>query len=135
MGIAGLSRSIAIDMAHFNVRSNCVAPWAYTRMIDAIPTATPEQERTVQRMRTIDASCVAPLAVFLASDAAADVTGQILGMRAGELYLFSQPRPIRTVHRSEGWTAQSLAAHAMPALRGQLVPLETSEDFFCWDPV
>jgi len=135
MAIAGLSRSIAIDMARFNVRSNCIAPWAYTRMIDAIPTATAGQQRTVERMRTVDAARVAPLAVFLASDAAAAVSGQILGMRANELYLFSQPRPTRTLHRGDGWTPQSLAADALPALRRQLVPLETSEDYFCWDPV
>jgi len=135
LGIAGLSRSIAIDMARFNVRSNCIAPWAYTRMIDAIPTRTPEQQRTVQRMRTIDPSHVAPLAVFLASDAAAGLTGQILGMRANELYLFSQPRPVRSVHRGDGWTPQAIAAYGLPALRKQLVPLETSEDFFTWDPI
>lgn len=135
MAIAGLSRSIAIDLARFNVRSNCIAPWAYTRMIDAIPTTTADQQRTVERMRTVDAAQVAPLAVFLASDAAAGVSGQILGMRAHELYLFSQPRPVRTLHRGEGWTPQSLAVYALPALRRQLVPLETSEEFFCWKPV
>ena len=135
MGIAGLSRSIAIDMARFNVRSNCIAPWAYTRMIDAIPTTTAQQQRTVERMRTVQAECVAPLAVFLASAAAEGVSGQILGMRGTELYLFSQPRPVCSIQRSEGWTAQSLAAHALPALRHQLIPLESSEDFFCWDPV
>lgn len=135
MAVAGLSRSIAIDMARFNVRSNCIAPWAYTRMIDAIPTTTAGQQRTVERMRTVDAAQVAPLAVFLASDAATGVSGQIFGMRANELYLFSQPRPLRTLHRGEGWTPQSLSAHALPALRPQLVPLETSEDFFCWEPV
>lgn len=134
MGIAGLSRSIAIDMAHFNVRSNCIAPWAYTRMIDAIPTNI-EQQRTVERIRTVDAACVAPLAVFVAGDAAAGVTGQILGMRGNELYLFSQPRPLRSLQRSGGWTPHTLATHALPALRQQLVPLDTSEDYFCWDPV
>ena len=135
MGIAGLSRSIALDMARQGVRSNCIAPWAYTRMIDAIPTETPEQQLTVQRMRSVDAAKVAPLAVFLASDAAAGVSGQIFGIRANEVFLFSQPRPQRMLHRAEGWTAESLASHALPALRPQLVPLETSEDFFCWDPV
>ena len=39
------------------------------------------------------------------------------------------------LHRADGWTAETIATHAMPALRGELVPLETSEDFFCWDPV
>ena len=135
MGIVGLSRSIALDMARQGVRSNCIAPWAYTRMIDAIPTDTPEQQLTVRRMRGIDAARVAPLAVFLASDAAAGISGQILGMRGNELYLFSQPRPVISLHRADGWTPQRLADHAMPALLRHRVPLDTSEDHFCWDPV
>ncbi len=134
MGIAGLSRSIALDMARQGVRSNCISPWAYTRMIDAIPTETAEQQLTVQRMRTVDAAKVAPLAVFLASDAAAGVSGQIFGIRANEVFVFSQPRPQGLLHRAEGWSAETLASHALPALRRQFVPLETSEDFFCWDP-
>jgi NAD(P)-dependent dehydrogenase (short-subunit alcohol dehydrogenase family) len=135
MGIVGLSRSLALDMARQGVRSNCIAPWANTRMIDAIPTDSAENRLTVQRMRTVDAAQVAPLAVFLASDAAAGVSGQIFGIRANEVFVFSQPRPQRLLHRAEGWTADSIATHAMPALRGELVALETSEDFFCWDPV
>jgi len=135
LGIVGLSRSLALDMARQGVRSNCIAPWAYTRMIDAIPTTTPENQLTVQRMRTVDAAKVAPLAVFLASDAAAGVSGQIFGIRANEVFVFSQPRPQRLLHRAEGWTAATIATHALPALRSELVPLETSEDFFCWDPV
>ena len=134
MGIVGLSRSIAFDMARQGVRSNCIVPWAYTRMIDAIPTTTPENQLTVQRMRTVDAAKVAPLAVFLASDAAAGVTGQILGIRANEVFVFSQPRPQQLLHRAEGWTAQALASHALPALQRHFTPLETSEDYFCWDP-
>jgi NAD(P)-dependent dehydrogenase (short-subunit alcohol dehydrogenase family) len=135
MGIAGLSRSIAIDMARFNVRSNCIAPWAHTRMIEAIPADTPGQRTTHERMRAIEPQHVAPLAVFLASDLAASVTGQILGMRANELFLFSQPRPVRSIHSAQGWTSRGIAAHALPALRHQFIPLETSEDFFCWDPL
>jgi hypothetical protein len=122
-------------MARQGVRSNCIAPWAYTRMIDAIPTETAEQQLTVRRMRTVDAGKVAPLAVFLASEAAAGISGQIFGMRSNELYLFSQPRPLASLHRAEGWTPQTLAAHAKPSLLRQLVPLDTSEDHFNWDPV
>lgn len=135
MGIAGLSRSIAIDMAKFKVRSNCIAPWAHTRMIEAIPEKTPEQQLTHRRMRAIEPQHVAPLAVFLASEAAASITGQVLGMRGNELYLFSQPRPVRSVHAAQGWTLGDIAARGLPALRPYLTPLETSEDFFCWDPL
>ena len=45
MGIIGLSRSIALDMAAFNVRSNCISPFAWTRMIGTIPADTPMRKR------------------------------------------------------------------------------------------
>ena len=44
LGIVGLSRGIALDMARFNVRSNCIAPFAWTRMIDSIPAETERGE-------------------------------------------------------------------------------------------
>ena len=56
---------------------------------------------------------IAPLAVFLLSDAAADVNAQMFTVRNNEIFLMSQPRPLRSVHRQEGWTAQSLAEHGI----------------------
>ena len=52
----------------------------------------------------------APMAVFLSSDAAKDVTGQVFGTRMNEIILFSSPRPIRIVHRADGWTPETIAA-------------------------
>ena len=49
MGIVGLSRGIALDMARFKARSNCIAPFACTRMIDLIPAETEEEKRRVER--------------------------------------------------------------------------------------
>src|SRR5690349_5777615 len=51
MAIVGLSRGIALDMARFNVRSNCIAPFAWTRMIDSIPANTPEERTRIERMQ------------------------------------------------------------------------------------
>jgi NAD(P)-dependent dehydrogenase (short-subunit alcohol dehydrogenase family) len=135
LGIAGLSRSIALDMAKFGVRSNCIAPFAWSRMIGAIPTDTPDQVERVARLKTMESAKIAPLAVYLGSDLAAKVTGQIFGVRANEIFLFSQPRPVRSVHDAEGWTPERIAQHAMPALQAQFTPLERSQDVFCWDPV
>ena len=75
------------------------------------------------------------VAVYLASDAAREVTGQIFAVRANEIFLMSQSRPVRSVHRDGGWTATSIAQHAIPALRPHFYPLERSQDVFSWDPV
>jgi NAD(P)-dependent dehydrogenase (short-subunit alcohol dehydrogenase family) len=135
MGIVGLSKSIALDMARFNVRSNCVAPFAWTRLIGTIPVSNPEQDRRVARMKLLTPETIAPLAVFLASDLSSPMSGQILGVRRHEVYLFSQPRPIRTLHRGEGWTPATLADHLKPAFEPSLYPLERSADVFGWEPV
>lgn len=135
LGIAGLSKSIAMDMARFKVRSNCIAPFAWSRMIGSIPTETDEQKARVEKLKRMETSKIAPLAVYLASDGAADVTGQIFGVRANEIFLFSQNRPLRSVHRSEGWTPETIADHAMPALRAHFYSLDRSQDVFTWDPV
>ena len=135
MGIVGLSKSIALDMARFNVRSNCISPFAWSRLIGTIPTETPEEKARVERIKTMGAEKIAPLAVFLASDLSRDVSGQIFGIRRNEVFLMSQPRPVRSVHRSEGWTAQTLAEHMLPALKGSFYPLDRSGDVFSWDPI
>jgi NAD(P)-dependent dehydrogenase (short-subunit alcohol dehydrogenase family) len=135
LGIVGLSKSIALDMQRYHVRSNCVAPFAYSRMIGSIPTETADQQARVEKLKSMETAKIAPLAVFLSSDAAKDVTGQIFAVRANELFLMSQNRPLRSVHRAEGWTPESIASHGMPALRGGFYPLERSQDVFSWDPI
>ncbi len=135
LGIVGLSKSIALDMAKYHVRSNCIAPFAWSRMIGSIPTETPEQKARVEKLKSMDTAKIAPLAVYLASDAAKDVTGQIFAVRANELFLMSQNRPLRSVHRAGGWTPQAIAEHAIPAMRAQFCPLDRSQDVFSWDPL
>ncbi len=135
LGIAALSKSIALDMQKFHVRSNCISPFAYSRMIGSIPTETPEEQARVERLKQMTPAKIAPLAVCLASEAASDVNGQIFAVRNNEIFLMSQPRPVRSVHRSEGWTPQSVAAHALPALKASFFDLERSGDVFSWDPI
>jgi NAD(P)-dependent dehydrogenase (short-subunit alcohol dehydrogenase family) len=135
LGIVGLSKSIALDMQRFNVRSNAVAPFAWTRMIDSIPTNTPEQQRRVEGLKMLVPEKIAPFVVALASDAAAHVTGQIFGVRNNEIYLFSQPRPFRTAHTSDGWTPETVIDRVFPAFANDFYPLHRSADVFTWDPV
>ncbi|MCP1335321.1 SDR family oxidoreductase [Hyphomicrobiales bacterium FT118] len=135
LGIVGLSKAIALDMQRFGVRSNCISPFAWSRMIGSIPTDTPDQKARVEKLQRMTPDKIAPMAVYLSSDAAADVNGQIFGVRNNEIFLFSQPRPVRSVHRGEGWTPETIAEHGMPALKGSFVPLQVSADVFSWDPV
>ena len=135
LGIVALSKSIALDMKRYNVRSNCLAPFAWSRMTSSIPAETPEQKARVERIQKMGPEKNAPLAVFLASDAAKEVTGQIFAPRMHELFLFSQNRPIRSVHSENGWTPEKIAEIALPAFRTGFVPMERSGDVFSWDPV
>jgi len=135
LGIAALSKSIAMDMAKFNVRSNCISPFAWSRMISSIPTETPEQKARVERLQKMESSKIAPLAVYLASDQAADVSGQIFAVRANEIFLMSQIRPVRAMHTEQGWTPETIANRAIPAFRPSFYKLDRSQDVFDWDPV
>ncbi len=134
-GMVMLSKTIALDMERYNVRSNCIAPSAWTRMTGSIPSNTPDKAARVAQRQMVTPDKNAPLAVFLASDAAREVNGQIFYTRMNEIFLISQSRPIRGLQRSEGWTPRSIAEHALPALRPSFYKLERNQDVFSWDPV
>jgi NAD(P)-dependent dehydrogenase (short-subunit alcohol dehydrogenase family) len=135
LGIMGLSRGIALDMARFKVRSNCIAPFAWTRMIDSIPATSEEDKRRIERFQQMTPEKIAPLVVYLASDRAEGISGQVFAVRNNEIFLFNQPRPIRTLHRSDGWTAETIDQQLKGAFGPSLTPLERSGDVFSWDPV
>jgi NAD(P)-dependent dehydrogenase (short-subunit alcohol dehydrogenase family) len=135
LGIVGLSKSIALDMQRYHVRSNCISPFAWSRLIGTIPSDTPEQAARLARMKAMETAKIAPLAVYLLGDEAKDVSGQIFAVRANEIFLMGQSRPIRSVHREEGWTPQTVASHAIPAMKASFFPLDRSADVFSWDPI
>jgi NAD(P)-dependent dehydrogenase (short-subunit alcohol dehydrogenase family) len=130
LGIVGLSKSIALDMQRFGVRSNAVAPFAWTRMIDSIPTDTPEQQKRVDGLKKLDADKIAPFVVALCSDQGAKVTGQIFAVRNNEIFLFSQPRPIRAAHTADGWTPETVAERVFDQFANDFYPLDRSADIF-----
>lgn len=102
-GIVGLMRSTALAMAKYGVRCNAISPTADTRMTQRLPserrgaaTATPPE-------------AIAPVVAFLASDQAAHITGQVVGVRGTEVSVYSHPAPIRTATSSAPWTPEALA--------------------------
>jgi NAD(P)-dependent dehydrogenase (short-subunit alcohol dehydrogenase family) len=134
LGVTALSKSIAIDMARFNVRSNCIAPFAFTRMVGTIPATDERNRRRLEVARRMTPEKIAPLAVALMLDEASSVTGQVFGSRMNELMVFSQSRPVRTAQSSDGWTPESVVSVALEAMRPSFFPLDRSSDVFTWDP-
>jgi NAD(P)-dependent dehydrogenase (short-subunit alcohol dehydrogenase family) len=134
LGVAGMSKNIAIDMARFNVRSNCIAPFAFTRMVGTIPANDERNRKRLEIAKRMTPDKIAPLAVALMSDDAKDISGQIFGARNNEFMLFSQNRPIRTTQSGEGWTPETAIETALPAMRASMYPLDRSADVFTWDP-
>lgn len=135
LGLVGMSKTIALDMARYNVRSNCIAPFAWTAMTASVPTDTPDAAARMEKLKTMEPRKIAPLAVYLASDAGAGVSGQIFGVRANEIYLYSQSRVIRSVHRSDGWTPESIAEHAIPTMKNSFYENIPSPQLTTWDPI
>lgn len=135
LGMVALSTSIAIDMQRFNVRSNCIAPVAWTRMTASIPSKDPAAKKRIEQRMQVTPEYNAPLTVFLASDAAKDVTAQVFSVRKNEIFLMSQSRPMRGIHRAEGWTPDTCAGHMLPAMKSWFVPLQRTADVFSWDSI
>lgn len=134
-GVLGLSYAIALDMERFGVRSNCIAPTAGTRLVG---TVAPESEADLMRLESVRAMTpdkIAPLVAYLCTDNAAPITGQTFGVRKDEIFLYSRPRILRTLHNSHGWTLDSLDAQLMPAFRGSFEPLQTTPDAIAWEPL
>jgi NAD(P)-dependent dehydrogenase (short-subunit alcohol dehydrogenase family) len=135
LGIVGLTRVTALDMARYNVTANCISPFAWTRMIGTIPTATEAQQARVEKIKKMSPAHIAPLAAFLASDDAKDVSGQVFGVRGKEIMLFGHHRPMMRIHHAEGWTVERLADVFPGTMQQHLVPLETSGQYFNYDPL
>jgi NAD(P)-dependent dehydrogenase (short-subunit alcohol dehydrogenase family) len=102
-GIVGLTRSTALAMAKYGVTVNSISPTADTRMTQRLP-----DERRGAATAT-PAEAIVPVVTFLASDRAAHVTGQVIGVRGSEVTLYSHPAPLRTATNPSGWTAEALA--------------------------
>ncbi|WP_338061525.1 SDR family oxidoreductase [Sphingopyxis lindanitolerans] len=134
-GVIGLSTSIALDMQRFGITSNCIAPFAWSRLTQTIPTDTEEQKQRVARLMEMKPEKIAPLAAFLCSDQAKSVSGQIFGVRRNEIFLFSRPQPIRSVHHAAGWTPETISEVMLPSLRSSFQPLQRSGEVFSWDPI
>jgi NAD(P)-dependent dehydrogenase (short-subunit alcohol dehydrogenase family) len=136
LGVMGLSRIIAMEGAIKSVRSNIIAPFAWTRMIATIPVKDEASAARVDRMKNgMRADQVAQLAVALASPEAKAVSGQIFAVRGNEIVLFDQPRPVRSVSCMQGWTPASILEQAMPSMGASFTDMGATGSVFPYDPV
>ncbi len=135
LGIVGLSKSIAMDMARYNVRSNCISPFAWSRMTESIPATSPEELARIEKLRQMTPDKIAVVATALSADQASDVSGQIFAVRNNEIFLMGQSRPLRGLQRSNGWTPETVLSEAFPAIQPDFYALDRTADVFSWDPV
>lgn len=136
LGVVGLSRILAMEGAAKGVRSNVIAPFAWTRMIATIPVKDEASAQRVNRMKNaMRADQPAKLAVALASGEASNVSGQVFSVRGEEVVLFSQPRPIKSVARLEGWSPRTLIDHAIPAMQASFHDLGATASVFPYEPI
>ena len=104
-------------------------------MTASIPPKDPAAAKRIEQRKQVTPEYNAPLAVFLASDAAKEVTGQVFAVRKNEIFLMGQSRPLRGIHRSEGWTPETCTEHMLPALKSGFFPLDKTADVFPWDSI
>lgn len=136
LGIASLSHIIAMEGERKNVRSNVIAPFAWTRMIASIPVKDEAGAERVERMRQgMRADQVAQFAVALCAEGSKNVSGQIFSVRGNEVILFSQPRPVKSVARLEGWTPETLIEQGLPSMQGSFTDLGASASVFPYEPI
>jgi len=136
LGIASLSRIIAMEGERKNVRSNVIAPFAWTRMIASIPVKDEAGRERVERMKNgMRADQVAQLAVALCADKSKDVSGQIFSVRGNEVILFDQPRPVKSVARLEGWTPETLLDQGLPSMKGSFMDMGATTTVFPYEPL
>ena len=124
MGIAGLSRIIAMEGAQKNIRSNALAPVAQTRMTDSIPIKDPAMAERRRQMAELNSPAKpAQIAVALASPLAFKVSGQVFGAGGNNIQLYSQPRPIANMTKEEGWTPSTIISEAFAQWEDKFTPL------------
>jgi len=130
-GIVGMVRTWALEMKKAGVTANAVIPVAATAMTKTVPyfAAAVEADEAGQPMPDFfrkdlgfgTADDVAGLIVFLASDDAAGITGQAIGVGGDRLQLWSHPEPVATHYRDGGWTADAIATDIAPTTEWQSV--------------
>jgi NAD(P)-dependent dehydrogenase (short-subunit alcohol dehydrogenase family) len=135
-GLFALTRIAAMEMARSKVTANLVVPFARTRVTDIIKPANDAQAAYKARAQQVDPARVATLVTALASDSGAGVSGQVLGVRGREVFLFSQPRPaVRLAYEPAEFTPERIGASFARSFGAAMTDLTTDLEHFNTDPL
>ncbi len=129
-GIVGMVRTWALELKKAGITANAVIPVAATAMTATVPYfhAAVEADAKGEPMPEFfrkdlgfgTAGDVAPLIAYLASDDAAGVTGQAIGVGGDRLQVWSHPEPVESLFHEGGWSAEALATEAGPVITANL---------------
>jgi NAD(P)-dependent dehydrogenase (short-subunit alcohol dehydrogenase family) len=135
-GLAGLTRTVAMDLFRAGILCNAVAPFAATRVTESIQAANDAQAEYKARAMRIPPEYVARLVAFLSSSANG-FTGQFLGVRGREVFLFSQARPLARVVSEvpERQDALALGGLLEAEFADRLTDLATDLELFNTEPL
>jgi NAD(P)-dependent dehydrogenase (short-subunit alcohol dehydrogenase family) len=112
-GIVSLTYSAAVGLERYGVRANVIAPVARTRMSANVP---------MQLAENGDPEDIAPMAVYLLSDQAAHLTGQVYSVVGNKIAVWSQPKEVRAMYNDDRWTPELIDERLMATVKYERLP-------------
>ncbi len=130
-GIVGFTRTVAIEMGRYGATCNAIRPNAGTRMTmsDDMKQAAERSGRgeIVKYMESMKPEDIAPMIVWLASDASANVNGRTFFVQTGRIALYSEPVQEKMIEKQGGFTIDELFEKMPTTLAADLVNLSPPE--------
>jgi len=126
-GIVGLTRKVARDMGRYGVTCNCIRPNAGTRLTLSDEMRKTWPKNAIEMLEQMKPEDIAPLVVWLASDAAANVNGRVFYVETGRVGLYSEPVLEKQLVKVGGWTIDELFMFMPVTLTGELANPDPSQ--------
>ena len=134
-GLIGLTRVAALDLQRLGITCNAIAPFASTRVTESINPQNEAQEKYKKSALKVEAKYIGDLTAFLASNQGKKYSGQIFGVRAKEVFLFNQARPIYNFVRKNDDYIKDMEVGFKNNFDNNLTTLETDLDAFSSEPI
>ncbi|MDX2381345.1 MAG: SDR family oxidoreductase [Acidimicrobiia bacterium] len=112
-GIVSLTYSAAVGLERYGVRANAIAPVARTRMSANVP---------MQLAENGEPEDISPMAVYLLSDRASHVTGQVYSVVGNKIAVWSQPKEVRSMYNDARWTPEIIDERLMATVKTERLP-------------